>query len=303
MSEVDKIENKILEWLSKEGYPLEFQVANIFRKFGFPSFQGKYINDYKTNNPREIDVIAQHTTNVGDSFLRISYLVECKWTGNKPWVIFTDEFSHIAPSACIAQSITSNIADSIFWLLASDKEVQKLSIFKTPQRPGFNGRQAFSSQNDVVYSTLQSVISASYSRKQYYQKNSKISDESLFDGVLIIPIIVIDGKLFETYYDNDQNKIEIKEREQIRLHWRGSEAWNLHSTVDIVTISALTNYVEKLSKDSLFLLEKMVSTFNLIKKCLNEKTVEPIKHLMYSSRGILSLPPILREINENKNGT
>ncbi|MCJ7552365.1 MAG: hypothetical protein MUO34_00650 [Ignavibacteriaceae bacterium] len=304
MSENENIQNKILDWLSKEGYPLEFRVANIFRKFKFNTSQGNYVNDFKTNNPREIDVIAQHTTRVENSFLRISYLVECKWTGNKPWVIFTDEKSRIAPSACIAQCITSNVAVSILWLLANDKDVQKLSIFQTPQRPGFNGRQAFGSQNDLVFSTLQSIISASYSEKKFYESFVKSTEDVFSNAVLIIPIVVIDGKLYETFYNDKKEKIEIKERNQIRLHWRGSEAWHLHSTLDIITIDSLPDYVSKLSVETKVLLEKMVSTFFLVKKCLNEKTIEPIKSLIGGARGALGLPPILNKIIEfNKNGT
>lgn len=78
MIDKNSIEYKILDWMSTEGYPLEFKTANIFRANHFNTFQGRYVNDFKTNIPREIDVIAQKTTDVGDSFLRISYVIECK---------------------------------------------------------------------------------------------------------------------------------------------------------------------------------------------------------------------------------
>ncbi len=304
MPENDNLENKILDWLSKEGYPLEFKVANIFKSGKFQTSQGTYVNDFKTNSPREIDVAAQRTVSIENSFLRVCYLVECKWTGNKPWIIFTDKSSRIAPAACISQTISTYLADSILWLLASDKEIQNLSIFETPIRPGFNGRQAFGNQNDVVYSTLQSITSACYSQKKFYEVYTRNPDSVLSNGVLLFPIIVIEGKLYETYYNNETEKIEIEERKQIRLHWKGSEAWKFHSTIDIVTIDELPNYVDKLSQETDFLMEKMKSTFSLIKNCLNEKTIEPIKDLLNGSRGRLGIPPILdRIVNENKNGT
>lgn len=304
MSENENIENSILDWLSKEGYPLEFKAANIFRKFEFQTFQGQYVNDFKTKNPREIDILAQRTAHIDDSFLRIVYLVECKWTGNKPWVIFTDRNSQIAPAACIAQSITADIATSILWLLTHDQDIQNLSIFHTPDRPGFNGRQAFGSQNDLVYSTLQSVMSSCYSKKKYYESYPKTTENGISDGVLLIPIVVINGKLFETFYDEKNDKIEIEERKQMRLHWKGSEAWHLHSTIDVVTIDALPDYVSKLSFDTDILLDKMISTFRLLEKCLIEKSIEPIKNLTTGSRGTLGLPPVLRQfVTTTKNGT
>ncbi len=183
------MEQKILEWLSKEGYPLEFQVANIFRATGFHTFQGQYVTDFKSSAPREIDVVTRTDANYEDSFIRINYLVECKWTANKPWVIFSDSNSSITPEACIAQSIGTKLAESILWLLASDKTTQKLSIFHTPDRPGFNGRQAFSSQNDLVYSTLQSIMSACYSKKLDYETYHLKPVDSLSLSVVIIPII------------------------------------------------------------------------------------------------------------------
>lgn len=302
MSNNQELENKILNWLSKEGYPLEFKVANIFKKYKFHTHQGDYVNDYKTKTPRELDVVAKFNSNTPNSFLRIEYIVECKWTGDKPWIIFTDENSQISSSACVAQAITANIANSILWLLAKDKEIQSLSIFKTPQRPGFNGRQAFGSQNDIVYSTLQSVVSASYSEKKFYESYIEKPEDLLSSGILIIPIIVIDGKLYESFYNKEKENIEIEEQKQIRLHWRGAEAWNLHSTIDIVTIDALSDYVENLEKESIILMKKMISTNALINKCLENKTIEPIEHLISSSRGVLGLPSILDEII-NKNST
>lgn len=88
----------------------------------------------------------------------------------------------------------------------------------------------------------------------------------------------------------------------MRLHWKGSEAWNLHSTVDIVTIAELDNYVAKLDKETNILIDKMTETFSLINKCFENKSVDPIKHMIQGARGILSLPPILDKLIQNKNG-
>jgi len=296
MAQKDNLEKNILDWLNSEGFPLEYRCANVFRKWKFETFQGRYVNDYKTNTPKEIDVIAQRTFDVNDSFLRIMYLTECKWSADKPWVIFTDTNSKISPSACITQSISSNIVDSILWLLANDKEIQKLSMFETPDRPGFNGKQVFSKQNDLVYSTLQSTISACYSEKKFYEKYVKKQQDIYSHGTLIFPIIVIEGKLFETYFDAQKEEMVIKEQKKMRLHWKGSEARNLHSTIDIVTIEELDNYVSNLDKETNILIKKMTETFFLINKCIENKSVDPIKHMIQGEKGILSLPPILDKL-------
>ena len=94
---------------------------------------------------------------------------------------------------------------------------------------------------------------------------------------MIIPIVVIEGKLFETYFDATKEEMVIKEQKKMRLHWKGSEAWNLHSTVDIVTIEELDNYVAKLNNETNILINKMTETFSLINKCIENKSIDPNK--------------------------
>jgi hypothetical protein len=268
---------------------------------GFGVHQGNYIKDFKTDLPREIDVLAELTSTIGGSFLRVSFVTECKWTADKPWIIFTDPNSRIAAPACIAQTIGTKTAEALMWCLAADPEIQALSIFHTPGRPGFNGRQAFGSQNDLVYSTLQSVMSACFSEKKYYEKYEGNVLETLKLGVLIIPIIVIDGKLFEAYYKEDEeDNIIVEERTNIRLHWRGSEAWNLHSTVDVVTIDFLKDYVSVLQKETNFLLEKMQEVFLVIRSCAEKNSLDLLQKYFNVSRGVLGLPELLNHIANPK---
>lgn len=296
MSDENSLENNIQNWLAKEGYPLEFKVANIFRSKNFDTFQGRYVNDFKTGLPREIDVVADTTIKVAESFLRISYVIECKWSGDKPWVIFTDKNSRISPGACIVQSISTKTAEAILWHLSDNKELRNLSIFHTPERPGFNGRQAFGSQNDLVYSTLQSIMSACYSEKKDYEVADSDHKDSLSFGVLIIPIVVIDGKLFESYYDDSIGDMSLKERKMIRLHWKGSEAWQFHSTIDIVTFDHLPEYVKSLAPETSFLIQKMARIYSIINDCLVKKTLTPLDQIIESNITKNNIHPILRHL-------
>lgn len=298
--EQQNIEDNLLKWLNEEGYPLEFETAKIFASYGFSTFQGQYITDYKTKTPREIDVIAKVTRDVDKSFLRISHAVECKWSEDKPWIVFTDQSARITPGACIAQSIATKLMDAILWYLAGDKDVQNLDLFKTPTRPGFNGRQAFSKQSDLVYSALQSVVSASYSKMNDYEKYHKKPEDSISFGVFVRPLIVIKGRLFESFYDHSDGKMGIKEQNKIRLYWRGAEAWNLHSTIDIVTINHLPQYVKKLGAELDYLIGKMAGSFVSIKECIESKSLTPMAGIKSTPRGIIGLPPLLRHLGKDE---
>ena len=55
MTQNENLEKNILDWLNNEGFPLEYRCANIFKKWEFSTFQGRYVNDYKTNTPKEIE--------------------------------------------------------------------------------------------------------------------------------------------------------------------------------------------------------------------------------------------------------
>ncbi len=90
-TESDNLHDKLREWLNSEGYPLEFATANTFRRCGFATRQGSYVRDQESENPREIDVTASIHASDGDSLIRIYHVIECKWSQDKPWIVFTSD--------------------------------------------------------------------------------------------------------------------------------------------------------------------------------------------------------------------
>ncbi len=148
-------------WLTNEGYPLEFRTARQFLMCGFTVRQGSYVNAPSDECPREVDVLAYKTDKSDE--VRIYNVVECKWSADKPWVIFTSETHQMANSACINQTISTLFGGSIVWALAGDKELAGLDLFASPDRAGFGGRQAFSKGNDLFYTAAQSVVSKAHS--------------------------------------------------------------------------------------------------------------------------------------------
>ncbi|MGP1993559.1 hypothetical protein D9V96_016885 [Zobellia laminariae] len=292
------IEESVLKWLNSEGYPLEFETARIFSMNKFSTRQGSYVSDFKTGLPKELDVVADVTKMSDGTMLRISHLVECKWTEDKPWVIFTDRSARIAESASIAQSIATDTMSTILWCLAADKDIKDLNMFSVPDRPGFNGRQAFNKSSDLIYSTLQSIISASFSKTKYYE-NDKTEKNPFKLAVFVRPLIVIKGRLFESFYNYEKKEVEIEEKKSTRLYWKGAEAWNLHSTVDIVTIDHLETYAKNLKKETDSLIEKMDVTLKNIKKSISTNSLEPLGELK-AARGIIGLPPLLHPAVKNK---
>lgn len=101
------LEKKVTAWLNEEGYPLEFEVAQICTNHGFRVFQGFHIRDKETIKPREIDVLAQTSSSLDSTLIRAEHVIECKWSKDKPWVAFTSPEQSLLPSACVSQTIAS----------------------------------------------------------------------------------------------------------------------------------------------------------------------------------------------------
>lgn len=300
MSALDKQDNnlkdKVAEWLASEGYPLEFLTASVFQKNGFRVEQGYYVQDIQSNALREIDVLAEKTIDIGPSFLRVCYVVECKWSGDKPWVIFSSERHYMAPSACITQMIGSEAGQAILWSLAGDKLLQSLDVFSTPKCTGFNGRQAFTKSNDVFYNAMQSVTSAANALASEYDKGNRNPNDTIKWAVVNFPIIVLDGKLFEAIFDTQSGQILLKASDKVRIHWRGSETSGFpFTTIDIVTTDKLSDFVEARGKETPVMFERMVGCLKQLQDCVEKRSLEPLT-ISRGPRGVLGLPPLLAEI-------
>jgi len=88
-NEEKSIEVRLQEWLEKEGYPLEFRAAAAFRRAGFNVVRGWYVDGEPGGKRREIDLLAMDRA--PGCQIGVDVVVECKWSGDKPWVVFSRE--------------------------------------------------------------------------------------------------------------------------------------------------------------------------------------------------------------------
>lgn len=292
------LSSKVTDWLNQEGYPLEFKTASVFKKNSFNVWQGSYVRDEDEDTTREIDVVADISDYADAHMIRVSHVVECKWTKEKPWIIFTD-YKSMAPSACIAQTMGSLLGDTCLWSIAGDKKLHSLDVFFTPDKPGFNGRQAFSKGIDEVYSTLRSITSKTYSLVKEFDHKGRKRGTMPRHSLIAFPVIVIDGNLFEASYDTKKNDVILQKKERIRLHWRGSPTWPLHATIDVITVNHLESFCSKRANEIYKLIKVVKVSTMQIEECFKSKSLD---HLDVScgGRGVLGLPPLLTELVKQK---
>ena len=145
---------KVGSWLETEGFPLEYTTANAFRKYGFHALQGQYVPDATKDTLREVDVVASMTAQTDEGILRVFHFVECKFSRHAPWVVFTSPTTSMAPSACVSQTIGTQMGEAILWTIAGNHSLHDLGLFATPLEGGFGGRQAFE-KKDSFYEAVQ----------------------------------------------------------------------------------------------------------------------------------------------------
>ena len=298
-SDTPNLDERLKAWLGSEGYPLEFYVASLFQQEGFHVFQGMHIQDNEAKKAREVDVLAHADTWFNrDVLLRLEYVVECKWTQDKPWVIFTSRHGRIAPPACVAQTIASKLGEAILWAKAGEAALHATGAFSAPDSPGFSGRQAFSKSGDVFYATMQAVVNKAHLIAKSYDSREQYATLPRLSSVLF-PVIVIDGQLFKASYATSPDQLELEEVPEVRLHWKGSDVWQLHATVDIVTKGHLSEFLARCHTDRPILETQMKKGCEEIVECFTRGDLEALK-VTPGGRGVVGLPRLLHELVESK---
>ncbi|MBK6888431.1 MAG: hypothetical protein IPH02_00435 [Sphingobacteriales bacterium] len=289
MEEQHNLEKKLENWINSEGIPLEYYTSSIYQKERFRVFQSDFILD--NGNSREIDVSAFLDFQIDElCTLRLYNIIECKWTKDKPWTIFTSQTTQMAVSARIAQSFGNEIGRTLLWHLAGEENLKRLELFKNMKPNGFSGRQAFSKDNDLFYSSLQSLIAKTIIKLSEYDKyNHKNPFEIITIG---IPTIVIDGLLFETIFNFETEKVELNKVNYSRVQWKGSSLTKYISVVDIVTKEYLPEYVRKIKNDFQEISKQSIGNIKNLREFYDTKNLDILK-FKTGPRGFTGYPKFI----------
>lgn len=233
---------KIKEWLDKQGYPLEMRVAKLFIEKGFAVRHSPYYLDQDTDTRREIDLIASVLLGEGDKALKFTFVVECKNNNDKPWVSFCSKKHSIHPRAYITQKCATKSAQQILDKIAKkDLDFENGYIFTHPDRPAYNITQAFESGSDKTYAAMYSASKASWSLIKPYFSAFNYNE-------IVIPLVVIGGKLFESYLD-DIGDFQVEEVQRSTILWNNPIVGMPHTTIFIETFENLIDRVDIYKKD------------------------------------------------------
>jgi len=200
---------KLEAWIEKGGFPLEMKVSNAFIKAGFEVAQSVYYMDIESDKYRETDIIASKYKQVNGIWVNLTFVVECKSSLDKPWVILINKGLKNQSSGGLPTYITHN---GIKFLKATSlKEDYKSDLlFKNDRSIGYSMQTAFNSGKDKSYEAIQSVTKACEYFLQECNKKRKNQCNFYF------PVIIVDGKLFNAAL-TENGEMEIEKVEQTEL--------------------------------------------------------------------------------------
>jgi len=290
--------DKVRKWLETQGYPLEFRVASAFSTAGVPAEQGLYVQEAETSPAREIDVVAEVRETFGVSRIcRIAILVECKWSREKPWVVFTTRRTRMASSACIAQTIGSVLGRAVTHCLAANEDLRASEVFTSGELNGFGGRRAFSNEKepDVFHATVKSIVTKTIAYATHFDEH-RVAGQMPNSCVIALPMIVLEGDLFQAYFDSEANEMRLDSVDSIRLHWRGTESpgpWI--STLDIVKFESLNSLISRRKPEWERLKREALAVISQIDLCYKRQSLSALE-IKPVPRGYLYLPKLLQEL-------
>lgn len=242
------LKEKVTSWINEQGYPLEMLVAKRFREAGFRTFQSEYYIDPESGDSREIDVVASTQTQVGEMLAKVTFCIECKISRKHPWIIFTSRDTSIAEPASVVQRTGTLLAREFLIKIAQNKYAHNAPFFKVSDRNGYSLTEAFTSGKDNAYSSCLSVSKCAKAIAIRGNETSKIQ-KPLCN--IILPVILIQGKLFECHQDSSE--LEVNETQRSILMWRNQASNTGHSIINICTEEALGSLIKDASKLAKFI--------------------------------------------------
>ncbi len=238
MNELDK---KVKNWILKNGYPFEMRVANLFKKSGFKVSQSILYKDEDTEKLRELDIISYFNTVVNGVWFNFTFVIECKKSTDKPWVVFKNESLHNSQLERYKPFATKNGE-----ILIEKTEVLRNSkfqlLFPNLSDAGFNLVTALKeSSKDLAYSSTTSLLKAcKYLTDKFNESEVKACN-------IYIPLIIIEGVLYESFLDVE-DELTLREVNYSSILNTKVFSEGNSNVITVISSKKIENYINKVKK-------------------------------------------------------
>jgi len=233
----------VKQYLSQNGYPFEMFVAKQFRSAGFEVYQSTLYVDKESGKDRDIDVTAYYVRVIGDIQFSFKVLIECKYATNI-WVLFTGE-NHGFRDFKVDSLYGSNYAGrELLTILSQIDDFNAVLPFRLNQILGYGLTEAVKNTKQEESRTTYKAIMTLLNALQY--EKEKEQGGKIFE--IYIPMIAIQGRLFECYL-NDNDKEEINEIKEGQLLYKSNVFPGVFPIIEIVTKEKVFEIATKLYSD------------------------------------------------------
>lgn len=209
----------VRSWLTRQGFPLEMEVASAFASEKFDVFQSEIYEDPEEKKEREIDVVAGETVTVDERMLiEVRFVVECKLSANA-WVLFSSEQrSAVARTRSLSRLFVSSIRSPELIKALCDGVDENDPVASIPRRIGYGLREAHTSGSgrDDCLKACGSV--AGYSAATNSMRYDSKPGPYWLDSI-IVPIVVLDGPFFECWL-GESAQLRIEPLTHGVIHWK-----------------------------------------------------------------------------------
>ena len=221
------LEEKILEDIEKTGFIVELEIMSKFLNREWDVTHSSTFEDYDLKISREIDLIAKESVFDfgGKVRVEIHLVIEIKKDSKRPWVILSSNQegrlnNHLGWNLLSVRSSyleiisKSGVPTGEFKDKLDSKVLTESDFFSTTKNLGRAFHEAFKGPTDKskIYESLISVSKASFYE---YQKIRKRNNEDYKSGLdsehqlidLIIPVVVLEGSLYEVNLTQERKRI------------------------------------------------------------------------------------------------
>jgi hypothetical protein len=256
---IDDVKN----WMKHQGQVFEMEVANNLAKIGFNPSQGRQLLLTSDKKIHEIDIVAYESlATVTDpkqsllsAFFRksigIEFAIECKYNGDKPWIVFKKSRpKKPSKNDCFGNIFSWPYKSEIFELLNrvfTAPSAERNFFLGAPNGTIGYGVTTFKKKNDEVntgeqsYATLNQI--GLIASELLEQNQSFLSSMDKF----VIPVVILNGDIYEAEL-NKKNDLVVKKIYSCCVPWKASAA-NGGSYIQILTKDSHINYFKNSWKD------------------------------------------------------
>ena len=264
MSKKELIE-KIKKDIKKAGFKSEMKATSILLKEGWGrTINSISYNDKDENKSRELDILSvrQIVDDTENYSMAIVLSIEVK-KSEKPWVVFSrnkiaEENSE--PGWNILNSKYNLHSNNI-----SEDIINNKNPLHQSSKIGTGFHEAFKSPNEKsqIYKALLTSCKAAVYQKDLYSKYLSGYRSGKKVLYFILPLVIVDGNLFETFLDNT-GKISVIESNYIpiKLYYSSNQYAQKLFFSEIITINGFKKYLDKIT----LWLNDMFNNCNFIEK-------------------------------------